>query len=59
LSKCIFDLASNTQPAKLDNEFLGLKMAAEDELEELLRDASKSTRYEADAKVWLSMKPER
>jgi hypothetical protein len=59
LNKCIFDLASNTQPAKLDNEFLGLKMAAEDELEELLRDASKSTRYEANAKVWLSMKPER
>ncbi|KAL3485663.1 hypothetical protein BJX62DRAFT_242745 [Aspergillus germanicus] len=55
LSKCIYDPASNTQPAKLDNEMLGLKMATKDELLELFREASKSTQYEADAKVWLSM----
>jgi hypothetical protein len=55
LSKCIFDPASNIQPAKLVHEMLGLKMATEDELLELLREASKSTRYEADAKAWLSM----
>ncbi|KAL3441333.1 hypothetical protein BJX65DRAFT_313930 [Aspergillus insuetus] len=54
LSKCMFDPASNTQPARLDNEMLGLKMATEGDLLELFREASKSTRYEADAKVWLS-----
>jgi hypothetical protein len=50
---------SNIQHAELDNEMLGLKMATEDELEELPREASKSTRYEADAKVWLSIAVQR
>ncbi|KAL2212395.1 NAD(P)-binding protein [Sarocladium strictum] len=49
LSKVIFDPKVNVQPGYLDNDMLGVKLATDEEIRELLRQASTSERYKPKA----------
>jgi hypothetical protein len=59
LSKCMFDPTVNVQPEHLDNDLLGIKLATDDEVRDMLRIASTSKCYESDAIAWNnSLSPE-
>lgn len=45
LSKLIFDPATNILPSHLDNDLLGVHQLTADELKDVLKETSKSTRY--------------
>jgi hypothetical protein len=49
LSKVIFDPKVNVQPVYLDNDMLGVKLATDEEIRDLLRHASTSERYKPKA----------